>query len=209
MNGIQTFRELKPNKLIQKLVTTISDELPAFPQSEEFKRVLKKKKNENQHSTALCLFMTNSCKSAFYYNRENAQQGSSTIDIGVYKGANLVFVLEAKLLPTPTGTKSSPRDEHEYVYGKGAGIQRFKNGQHGVDNEDIPFSDSGMIAFVKENDLRFWINKVNQWILDAKWNALEQLQMIKIGETATLLSAHSRIDGSIVRLHHFWVNVES
>ena len=207
MNGIKTFRELKPSKLIQQLIFTISNELALFPSSDEFKEVLAKKKNENQHSTAFCLYMTNSCQSKFYFNRENAQIGSRTIDIGIYKGAVLIFVIEAKLLPTPEGSKEKPRYEHEYVYGKGAGIQRFKDGQHGFDNQDSPFSDSGMLAFVKENDFNFWHKKVNKWVLDAKWGTSEQLKKINIDKTAVFLSAHFREDGSMIRLHHFWVSV--
>ncbi len=207
MEGIHTYRELKPNKLTQRLLDSIRSELNLFPSSEEFQKVLAKKKNENQHSTAFCLYMTNVCQSAFYYNRENAQKGSYTIDIGVYKGANLIFVIEAKVLPTPKGTKQHPRNEHEYVYGKGAGIQRFKDGNHGVDNIDSPFDDSGMIAFIKENDFTFWHEKVNTWILDAKCKESEQLQAIKIDSTASFLSAHPRKDGSMIRLHHFWVKV--
>lgn len=207
MNGIETFRELKPNKVVRQLVTMISDGLPYFSSSKEFSSVLAKKKNENQHSTAFCLFMTNSCKSTFYFNRENAQKGSSTVDIGVYKGHVLIFVIEAKLLPTPIEKTQPLRFEYEYVYGKGAAIQRFKDMQHGVDNEDIPFSDSGVIAFIKDNDFNFWFEKVNQWISDAKWHASEQLQKVRINTTTTLLSAHSRTDGTMIRLHHFWVCV--
>ena len=207
MNGIKTFRELKPNRLIQLLIDFISNELSKFPSSNEFKEVLTKKKNENQHSTAFCLYMTNSCRSKFNFMRENAQIGSRTIDIGVYKGAILIFVIEAKLLPTPKGTKEKPRYEHEYVHGKGAGIQRFKDGQHGLDNQDSPFLDSGMLAFVKENDFDFWLTQVNQWILDAKWGTSEQLKKVNIDKTAILLSAHFREDGSMIRLHHFWVSV--
>jgi hypothetical protein len=207
MDGIQTFRELKPNKLTQQLITYISETVPILPSSSEFKNILQKKKNENQHSTALCVFMTNFCKAKFNFQRENAQKGSHIIDIAVYKGNNLIFVIEAKLLPTPKGSKQNPRNEYEYVYGKGAGIQRFKDGNHGVDNVDIPFSDSGMLAFVKENDFGFWLKKVNQWILNAKWQVSEQLQTIKMDKTATFLSAHPRKDGSMIRLHHFWISV--
>ncbi len=207
-NGIETFRELKPNKVVRQLVTMISDRLPFFASSKEFSAVLAKKKNENQHSTAFCLFMTNDCKSAFYFNRENAQKGSSTVDIGIYKGANLLFVIEAKLLPTPpSGTMQQPRNDYEYVYGKGAAIQRFKDMQHGVDNADMPFSDSGIIAFVKDNDFDFWFEKVNQWVYDAQWDATEQLQKVSTNSIATLLSAHSRTDTTMIRLHHFWVYV--
>ncbi len=207
MNGIETFRELKPNKVVHKLVTLISDGLPFFSSSKEFEAVLRKKKNENQHSEAYCLFTTNFCKSRFHFMRESSQIGSSTVDIGVYKGAILMFVIEAKILPTPEGTPQKPRYEYEYVYGKGAAIQRFKDIKHGVDNEGIPFSDSGVIAFIKDNDFNFWFEKVNQWISDAKWHTSEQLQKININTAATLLSAHTRNDGTKIRLHHFWVCV--
>lgn len=207
MNGIETFRELKPNKVVHQLVTMISDGLPSFSSSKEFETVLKNKKNENQHSTAYCLFAINFCKSRFCFMRENTQKGSSTVDIGVYKGEILIFVIEAKLLPTPKGTTQQPRYEYEYVYGKGAAIQRFKDMQHGVDNEDRHFSDSGVIAFIKENNFDFWFQKVNQWISDAKWDTTEELQKISINTTAILLSAHSRTDGTVIRLHHFWVHV--
>lgn len=209
MNGIETYRELNPSKEIQKLVTFVGDKLPFFIQSDEYNEILRKKKNENQHSMALCAYMTNTCQSKFYFCRENAQEGSSTIDIGVYKGANLIFVIEAKLFPTPKGTKQKPRFEYEYVYGKGAGIQRFKDGAHGVDNENSPFSDGGMLAYVKENDFAFWHSKVNQWILDAEWDFSEQLQKVSLDKTATFVSAHTRRDGSIIRLHHFWVYVHT
>lgn len=229
MNGINTFRELKPSKLIQQLIVAISNELPGFPSSDEFKEVLVKKKNENQHSTAFSLYMTNACRSKFYFSREHAQKGSRTIDIAVYKRSILIFVIESKLLPTPKGTKEKPRYEHEYVHGQGAGIQRFKDGHHGFDNQDSPFSDSGMLAFVKENDFDFWLKQVNKWILEAKWTPEEQLTKIKIIKAAKLLSshlrdsqstispsitniafflsAHLRKDGSMIRLHHFWVLV--
>ncbi|MDX2246183.1 MAG: hypothetical protein SF052_05380 [Bacteroidia bacterium] len=205
MNGIQTFRELQPNRLVQVLVSTIMDKLDDFPHSEEFENVLAKKKNENQHSHAFCLFMGNSCQ--FSFIREIAQKRSHSIDIGVYNGALLIFVIEAKLLPTPSGTKQKPRYDHEYVYGKGAGIQRFKDGDHGLDNDENLFSDSGMIAYVKEQYFNFWFKLVNQWILDAKWQASEQLEKIKIEKTAVFQSDHLRIDGSMIRLYHFWVKV--
>lgn len=204
MNGIQTFRELRPNKLTRRLLTYIRETISLFPSSDEFKNILQKKKNENQHSTSFCVFMTNYCLSKFNFQGENAQKGSFTIDIGVYKGAVLIFVIEAKLLPIPT---KGTRKEYEYVYGKGAGIQRFKDGNHGVDNVDIPFSDSGMIAFIKENNFDFWLKKINGWILAANWQKSEQLQAVKIGETANLLSAHTLKDNSMIRLHHFWVSV--
>ena len=207
-NNIQDeFREIEPNssnKIVFDLIDYIGVTLPNFPNSNEFVDILEKKKNENQHSLFFCVFMTNKCKSRFYFCRENSQKGSHTIDIGVYLGSNLIFTIEAKLLPTPKGKK---RIEHEYVYGKGGGIQRFRDGFHGVDNCDNPLCECGMIAYVKENEFKYWLSKINQWILDAKWDESEQLRKIYFKLIAKLFSSHPRPDSPDITLYHFWVYV--
>ncbi len=209
MNNIQhEFREIdegSSDKAISDLIKYIEEKLPDFTNSQEFVDILEKKKNENQHSLSFCVYMTNGCKSAYYFSRENAQKGSHTIDIGVYQGSNLIFTIEAKLLPTPKGTKKESRAEHEYVYGKGAGIQRFRDGFHGVDNQDNPLSENGMIAYIKENDFEYWLFKVNQWISDAQWDESEQLKKIYFKSIAKLFSRHSRLKTSDVTLYHFWI----
>jgi len=207
MNGISKFLKIKRKSPVEKLMAYIEKELNPFTYSKEFIDILEKKKNENQHTLSFCVYMTNKCKSKFYFGRENAQKGSSTIDIGVYIGSKLFFTIEAKLLPTPKGTKSSPRSEYEYVYGKGAGIQRFKEGKHGVDNRNKNLPENGLIAFVKENDFAHWHKKINQWILDAGSHSSEQLQKIHLNTTAKLKSTHLRTDRSKVTLYHFWVHV--
>src|SRR5690606_38663730 len=126
----------------------------------EFVDILTMKKHENQHSQSFCTYMTNKCRSIYYFGRENTQVGSHTIDIGIYHGSILIFTIEAKLLPTPT--QSSPRTEHEYVYGRGAGIQRFRDGVHGVDNQNKPLPENGLIAYIKEQDFDHWLSKINQ-----------------------------------------------
>jgi hypothetical protein len=138
--------------------------------------------------------------------RENAQKGSHSIDIGVYQGSNLIFTIETKVLPTP---KKNQRKEHEYVYGKGAGIQRFRDGFHGVDNQDNPLSENGMIAYIKEKDFEHWFSKVNRWILDAGWNKSEQLQKVYFKSTARLFSEHPREKSSVISLYHFWFSIPS
>ena len=148
--------------------------------------------------------MTNKCNSRFYFARENAQNGQSTVDIGIYKGSNLIFTIEAKLLPKH---KLNPRKEYEYVYGKGAGMQRFRENNHGLDNSDKLLVENGLIAFVKEDSFETWFLKINQWILDANWPETEQLQKDYFGQIAKLKSQHTRIDNSKLILHHFWVNV--
>jgi hypothetical protein len=199
------FQVLEPNTLIQELVNYIEQELPNFKDSQEFVVNLRKKKNENQHSGALCLYMTNLCKSKFNFQRETSQKGSRTIDIGIYKGSNLIFTVEAKLLPTPPDPE---RNEYEYVYGKGAGIQRFKDGHHGVDEIDDNIYENGLIAYITESDFSFWYGKVNQWISDANWNDAEKLETDYFKHIGKLKSKHERLDSSEVLLHHFWVYVK-
>ncbi|MBN8876773.1 MAG: hypothetical protein J0I32_04450 [Sphingobacteriales bacterium] len=206
-DGLHEFKVLEPNNLVGDLVALIQTELASFTKSDEFVNILEKKKNENQHSLSFCVFMTNKCKSKFYFARENAQKGSSVIDIGVYHGADLIFTIEAKLLPTPKGRSDQKRDEHEYVYGKGAGIQRFKDGNHGTDNLDNFLKENAMIGFLKGDDFDFWLQKVNQWIRDANWSESELLEKIEFQSTGKLKSKHSRSNNSDVLLHHFWIKV--
>lgn len=207
LGELDEFKELEPNTLIADLITLLEEQLPLFPKSEEFVKILEKKKNENQHSLSFCVYMTNKCRSRFYFARENSQKGASTIDIGVYKGPVLIFTIEAKLLPTPIGKGKEKRDEHEYVYGKGAGIQRFKDGNHGRDNADNYLPENGMLGLIKENDFDFWLKKVNQWVIDINWGNAEKLEKIYFSSIAKLKSKHSRSNNAEVLLHHFWIKV--
>ncbi len=205
--GIADFKMLEPANIVNDLVIFVEKQLPLFVSSEEFVDILEKKKNENQHSLSFCVFMTNECNSKFYFARENIQKGSSVIDIAVYKGSTLIFTIEAKLLPTPKGKGSDLRAEHEYVHGKGAGIQRFKDGKHGRDNTDKLLNESGLIAFIKESDFDFWLEKVNQWIMDVRWGKGELLKKVYFKSTGKLLSTHTRSNCQNITLHHFWVVV--
>lgn len=211
INNIQNeFSEIdegSSNQSIVDLIEYIEKTLPIFPNSQEFVDILEKKENENQHSLSFCVYMTNKCKSTYYFSRENAQRGSYAIDIGIYQGSNLIFTIEAKLLPTPKGIKKKPRAKHEYVYGKSAGIQRFRDGFHGVDNQDKPLFENGMIAYIKEKDFEYWYFKVNQWILDAQWSKTEQLEKIYFNSIGKLFSKHPRQNASDIKLHHFWIYV--
>ena len=207
IDGLNGFQELEPNNVVADLVAFIEKELPKFPNSEEFVGILEAKKNENQHSLSFCVYMTNKCKSKYYFARENAQKGSSVIDIAVYSGSVLIFTIEAKLLPIPPGTTQHPRSEHEYVHGKGAGIQRFKDGKHGVDNTNNYLNENGLIGFVKDNDFDFWHKKINQWITDSSWGISEMLEKRYFNTTGKLTSRHKRVDNLGFLLHHFWVKV--
>ena len=208
MNNIQhEFSEIdegSSNQVILELIKYIEETLPDFPYSQQYIDILEMKKNENQHSTALCVYMHYKSKIEYCFISGNAQRGSYTSDISIYYGSILIFTIEAKVLPTP---KKAKRPEHEYVYGKGAGIQRFRDGFNWVDNQDNPLSENGMIAYIKEKDFEYWFSKVNQWILDAKWDKSEQLEKIHFKSIGKLFSIHPRLTASKVKLYHFWIYV--
>lgn len=211
MNNIPSRSNNKqPNRLIKTLIEYLEKKLHQVPNSKEIIDILEDKKNENQHTLAFCIFMTTECSSTFYFARENAQKGSSVVDIGVYKGRNLIFTIEAKILPIPV-KYSLLRHDYEYVYGKGGGIERFKDGKHGLDNYNNPLSESGMIAFVKSQPLDYWLTKINNWIADANWSDAENLEFsLEYDHDYThskLNSKHLRKDGSYITLHHFWVKI--
>lgn len=204
MSGVSSFKNLQPSQLVNDLLLYLETELPNFLNSEEFVEILAVKKNENQHSTAFCVYMTNKCASKFCFQRENAQRSSSTVDIGIYKGANLLFTIEAKVLPTP---KSLKREDHEYVFGKGGGIERFREEDHGLDNRNNLLPECGMIAYVKAEDFNHWFSTINQWVSDASWPENEKLEIISFENIVRLKSNHLRKGGSKVKLHHFWIDV--
>lgn len=207
INGIKGFKVLKPHNEVDDIIHCIEKYLPLFVSSSEFIDITSVKKNENQHSTAFCVYMNYNSPKRICFSREASQKGSSTIDMVVYAGSKIVFAIEAKLLPTPKGTISEPRAEHEYVYGKGAGIQRFRDGKHGLDDQNVPLLQNALIAYIKEDDFDKWHKRINKWVDDASWPSSEHLDKVYFNKTAKLLSEHTRSDKSLVSLHHFWVLV--
>lgn len=197
-----------PKDPITQLISVIEENMADFPNSEEYRIILKKKKNENQHSDAFCLFMQRKCNYIFQFTRELSQFGTSSIDMGIRHNCIVIFTIEAKVFPTPLTSKD--RKEHEYVYGqKGGGIQRFKEENHGLDDENNLIVQNGMIAYIKKNTFDYWFTKVNQWIKDAKWEESESLLPKYSEEEDKYKSQHPRKNGTNVILHHFWINVST
>jgi len=205
VKGIKSFKILKPYNVIDDILKCVELNLPNFISSKEFVDITRIKKNENQHSAALCVFLNFHSHKNICFSREGSQKGSSTIDIVVYAGSKVVFTIEAKILPTPL--TSSRRTEQEYVYGTGAGIQRFRDGNHGLDDQNVPLNQSGLIAYIKEEEFVDWHKKINQWIVDASWPKSEALEKLYFNSVARLSSEHIRVDNSTIKLHHFWIKV--
>ncbi len=204
------FTKLEPDTLVEELVEFIEGQLPFFWGSQTYNKIMVIYKNETQHTTALVTFM-NKLQDKFTFINEVSQKGSHKIDVGIMLKTDdeLIYTIEAKVLPIPITPK---RGESEYVYAKegdnGAGIERFKKGFHGLDWNQNPLPKNGMIAYVKEEDFQTWVTKINQWVLDAKWNKSEQLIGTHFTPIGKLESNHKRDDGSNLLLHHFWVYVK-
>jgi len=210
--GIAEFKVLEPSKLLSDLLKHIETTLPSFANSNTFHKITVKKKFEKQNSTAFSVFMMNG-QDQFTFMNEVAQQGAHSIDIAVYdkSSSEIIFTIEAKILPTPPGNKKNPRAESEYVYSNpgeaGAGIERFKNGVHGLNDENKLLPESGMLGYIKKEDFPFWFSKINKWISDAGWQESEQLVVGYFNSIGRLKSNHQRIGKSEVVLHHFWIYV--
>jgi hypothetical protein len=211
INLKKEYKELEPDSLVQELVGYIESQLPNFVGSQTFDKIMVIYKNETQHSTAFVTFMMKH-QDKFTFIPEAYQKGSYKIDVAVVNKSNdeIIFTIEAKILPIPI-KKGDSRKENEYVYANngenGAGIERFRNGNHGLDWNQNALPENGMIAYVKENDFQFWLDKINQWILDANWGETEKLEKKYFKPIAKLISKHTRLDNSDLILHHFWVNV--
>jgi hypothetical protein len=141
--------------------------------------------------------------------------------VGTYIEDNrpLFCWIEAKRLPTPNGGVN--RDEREYVivsdekingkkkYAGNGGIQRFKEGKHA---HTLPYSI--MIGYIQENDVDYWLDKINAWIgqlvNDSSncWYKDDCLKKIMISKCYRYISTHSRKNNlSPIILFHFWVKL--
>lgn len=205
--NLQNFESNQTLEIIDELFLYIGTVIGNFTSSQEFINNTKTKKNEKQFTSAISLYLTNKSESKYCFIPENQQKGNHSVDIGVYKSANLVLTIEAKILPTPKGKN---RAVSEYVFslsGSGAGIQRFKNNQHGLNNDDELFSLNAMLGYIRKKDFTHWLEQINSWIIEAGWSENEKLEKVSFSETAILKSKHTRINGSPLTLHHFWVDI--
>ena len=207
MHGLNTFKNLKPNNLIDRLLFEVNLGLENFDKSIEYLKILNSKKNEDQISEAFCVYMTFNGNRKFCFTRESSQKSNRSVDIGVYfKGGVYIFSIEAKILPTPI---SNGREEFEYVYGQGGGIQRFKEEFHGFNSSTQELlTHNGMFGYIKRENYQYWIRMINKWVNDAGWSTDEQLCEIDLeSKVGRLESCHLRTRGTSVTLYHFWILV--
>ncbi len=126
-----------------------------------------------------------------------------------YADFETIIPVECKRLPIPPGRD---RDEREYVYSAQSstgGIQRFKAGNHGSAH-----NVGAMIAYVQQDDIGVWAQRISTWILDlansdpSLWSMGDLLSPMtnQSAEIARLQSSHRRLRGlSEIALEHLWV----
>ncbi|WP_338793519.1 hypothetical protein [Bernardetia sp. MNP-M8] len=168
---IEDFNQLEGYEPIKEIVQLIENRLDDFAASSTLRKQTAKTTGEGQHSTAYFKFMSKE-DSIYSFCREVSQKGSSSVDFGIYDKDtdDLMFTVEAKVLPTP---KKGNRDEHEYIYrnqGNGAAIERFKHEFHGLDDNKDLLPHNAILAYIKEEDYKYWLEKINGWIKDSNWN---------------------------------------
>jgi len=117
-----------------------------------------------------------------------------------------IFYIEGKRLP-----KYKTKIKEEYVVGTNnfgnpsGGIERFKKGIHGEPNKSL---NNGLIAYVENNSIDYWFEKVNGNI-QKQFNSDEILKN-KDGFVNEYISTHQfdcESNSPIFRLHHFWVKL--
>lgn len=113
-----------------------------------------------------------------------------------------LFSVECKRLPSPDRYR-----EKEYVLGNSnnGGIERYKKEKHGKG-----LSKAGLIGFIEYEDPKFWIRKINSWIIDKAiidsfWKKDEVLQEIKNESDYAVLDSIAYRANDKIDLIHLWI----
>ncbi|HMY66414.1 MAG TPA: hypothetical protein PL048_14810 [Leptospiraceae bacterium] len=197
---------LESNQHIDCILVYLEKYIPSFTEKTE----LLENEKENKINSKLSMYLNRSIAEEnhfpYIFDRENPDSKSPEDIIVSYKAGRreiTVFVIECKRLPTPP-----PEDrEKEYVSGKGAGIQRFKELDQGKN-----FSIAAMIGYIEKENFSYWFTQINSWIEELSnhektiWNHKERLQKEYDREDfAKYISSHSRTDRPPIKLVHFWI----
>lgn len=213
----------------REIVTFIEGELPVWRQRPEIAEV----EDEPRLNQSLCLHLDTVSRHQFdsiRFVQEPIQGAGRNADIGAfptkaitvqgrgYQDHEQLLPIECKRLPTPPDSR---RSDLEYVHGKPGqrtgGIERFKRGLHGRENEHAL-----MIAYVQEKSFNHWSSAINTRLAhlakqgsdDGLWQPAESLtQEDSAANPATkrLTSRHRRpkphcCSDSVV-IHHLWVTM--
>lgn len=207
--------------LVSNVINFVYEHLDAWRDTKQDACTAEKKLNE-----LLCVYLDFKARvdGLFSFHHEQSQVGQRSVDIAA-KPVNPLFfacpygyetiynnitVFEAKRLPIP---KNARKDE--YVTGCTkitGGIQRFRLCQHGKEHDT-----AAMIGYVQKNgfDSNFAIinncfSRITGCTDGLEWSCEDELKPLEINNScgkARTESVHSRCDGTTIRLHHLWVEM--
>jgi len=179
---------------------------------------------ESELNEQLCVYLSYKARSEglFLFHHEQSQGRQRRIDIAAKPTGAAIFacgyesmydnitVLEAKRLPAPTKARKD-----EYVTGcteTSGGIQRFRLCLHGQEHDT-----AGMIGYIQKDGVESAHRHINnsfaritgctdglEW---AREDSLKPLEVDRSCGKARTESVHSRCDGTIIRLHHLWIEM--
>lgn len=147
----------------------------------------------------------------FFSKNPTQEAGNRESDIGVFlKDDKMnpflpILEIEAKRF-------SVSANNHEYVYGRNGGIERFKRKLHSPH-----LFRCSMVGYVLDKTPSYWLEEVNRWIShlatvplsDLDWTAPTEL-LTRFSTSDKLVCATSenkRIDGSFITMSHFFVHL--
>ncbi|MRT92234.1 hypothetical protein [Ancylomarina sp. 16SWW S1-10-2] len=196
---VQDF-SLEKNQTVKRILIFIKNTLP------EFESVFKKSEItfnlEDDISKELSHFFNDKARSENLLFQFNEKKG---VDFTIFTfpftmGASSIFMIEAKRLS---------KKHYDYVSGRTGGIERIKKEQ---DEFGKHLNQGAMIAYIQDNDLNYWENRINSWIedlikkdTDIEWQKNDLL--IVNNQFSNYTSMHSRVSKEAITLYHYWISV--
>lgn len=226
-NTFGTLASASDGRIVEHIFNYVSTILQDFRGSKD--------ENENGITNRLCkaLEFNKPPEYPFYFhhqNMESAKQNTST-DFAVFGTSSYIRQLniadnydipalikfEAKRLVN----NLPKRREREYVIGdykqgklirNSGGIERFKNGRHGVD-----IIHACIIGYVQSDSFSYWKGKIDSFIQDEinnphdqslSWDNDDYLRFIKSDNNIhECVSKPKRKSGCAMDLRHIWINL--
>lgn len=209
--------EYYPVKLYSFLLSLLDRTLVKFPDyiSEAPERLL----SEDDITEQLSVFLDENTRgennpySLFRFTNQSKVVGKpQKSDIGVRLASsapsNVICVIEAKRIPTPTGPNRVPS---EYIINNGrGGIERFKHELHG---KNLPISI--LVGYLQDSKMQYWFRYFNFVIhllseVNNEWNNLDKLTGINEFSEEKVFkfrSVNSRIAQKEIELFHYWIDL--
>lgn len=210
----------------EAIIDFIRDQLKAWQQR------LKsgKTSNEKKLTAALCSHLNGAARKSvgwdtlqFKQEEPDETNASRTYDLAVspcgyqlevegraFEDFEVIFPVECKRLPTPSGKRRDPREYVTTAAGSGGAIQRYKEGKHGACH-----NRALVIGYVQDQTFAHWMSAIAGWIAElettgvAGWSSSDNLQPRASDsrgvEVAEYDSVHDRTGLAPIRLRHLWI----